>query len=42
MVTQEKIELKQKIFFDTNKATIQPRSFALLDEVARCSGRGRR
>ena len=34
VVTQEKIELKQKIFFDTNKATIQPRSFALLDEVA--------
>ena len=34
VVTQEKIELKQKIFFDTNKATIQPRSFALLDEIA--------
>jgi outer membrane protein OmpA-like peptidoglycan-associated protein len=33
-VTQEKIELKQKIFFDTNKATIQPRSYSLLDEVA--------
>jgi OmpA-OmpF porin, OOP family len=34
VVTQEKIELKQKIFFDTNKVTIQPRSFALLDEIA--------
>ena len=34
VVTQEKIELKQKIFFDTNKATIQPRSFSLLDEIA--------
>jgi len=34
VVTQEKIELKQKIFFDTNKATIQPRSFTLLDEIA--------
>jgi OOP family OmpA-OmpF porin len=34
VVTQEKIELKQKIFFDTNKATIQPRSFGLLDEIA--------
>jgi outer membrane protein OmpA-like peptidoglycan-associated protein len=34
VVTQEKIELKQKIFFDTNKATIQPRSFPLLDEIA--------
>jgi OOP family OmpA-OmpF porin len=33
VVTQEKIELKQKIFFDTNKATIQPRSFGLLDEI---------
>jgi OOP family OmpA-OmpF porin len=33
VVTQEKIELKQKIFFDTNKITIQPRSFALLDEI---------
>jgi outer membrane protein OmpA-like peptidoglycan-associated protein len=34
VVTQEKIELKQKIFFDTDKATIQPRSFGLLDEIA--------
>jgi len=34
VVTPEKIELKQKIFFDTNKATIQPRSFSLLDEIA--------
>ena len=34
VVTQEKIELKQKIFFDTDKATIQARSFALLDEIA--------
>ena len=33
VVTQEKIELKQKIFFDTNKATIQPRSYGLLDEI---------
>ncbi len=34
VVTQEKIELKQKIFFDTNKATIQARSFSLLEEIA--------
>ena len=34
VVTQEKIELKQKIFFDTDKATIQARSFSLLDEIA--------
>jgi len=33
-VKGDKIELLQKIFFDTAKATIQPRSFALLDEVA--------
>ena len=34
VVTQEKIELKQKIFFDTDKSTIQPRSYGLLDEIA--------
>ncbi len=34
VVTQEKIELRQKIFFDTNKSTIQPRSYGLLDEIA--------
>jgi outer membrane protein OmpA-like peptidoglycan-associated protein len=34
VVTNDKIELKQKIFFDTNKASIQPRSFGLLDEIA--------
>jgi outer membrane protein OmpA-like peptidoglycan-associated protein len=34
VVTQEKIELKQKVFFDTNKATIQARSFGLLNEIA--------
>jgi OOP family OmpA-OmpF porin len=34
VVTQEKIELKQKIFFDTDKSSIQARSFGLLDEIA--------
>jgi OOP family OmpA-OmpF porin len=34
VVTQEKIELKQKIFFETNKAVIMPRSFPLLTEIA--------
>lgn len=34
VVTNTKIELKQTIYFDTNKATIQPKSFKLLDEVA--------
>jgi OOP family OmpA-OmpF porin len=34
VVTENKIELKQTVFFDTNRATIKPASFALLDEVA--------
>lgn len=33
-VTQEKIELRQTIFFTTGKAVIMRRSYALLDEVA--------
>lgn len=33
-VTDQKIELKQSIFFETGKAVIMPRSFGLLDEVA--------
>jgi OOP family OmpA-OmpF porin len=34
VVTEKKIELKQTVFFDTNKATIKPVSFPLLTEVA--------
>jgi OmpA-OmpF porin, OOP family len=34
VVTEKKIELKQTVFFDTNKATIKAVSFALLTEVA--------
>jgi OmpA-OmpF porin, OOP family len=34
VVTENKIELKQTVFFDTNKATIKPVSFALLNDVA--------
>ena len=34
VVTADRIELKQNIFFETNKATIQAVSFELLDEVA--------
>ncbi len=34
VITEKKIELKQTVFFDTNKATIKPVSFALLDDVA--------
>jgi outer membrane protein OmpA-like peptidoglycan-associated protein len=33
VVTEKKIELKQTVFFDTNKATIKAVSFALLDDV---------
>lgn len=33
-VTKAKLEIKDKIFFDTGKATIQPTSYPLLDEVA--------
>ncbi len=34
VVTEKKIELKQKVFFDTAKATIKPVSYPLLNEVA--------
>lgn len=34
VVTENKIELKQTVYFDTNKATIKRVSFALLDDVA--------
>jgi outer membrane protein OmpA-like peptidoglycan-associated protein len=34
VVTKEKIELKQKVHFATNKSTIYPDSFAMLQEVA--------
>lgn len=33
-VTKEKIEILDKVFFDTAKATIKPESFSLLDDVA--------
>jgi outer membrane protein OmpA-like peptidoglycan-associated protein len=33
VVTEAKIELKQKVFFETNKAVIRPRSFPLLAEI---------
>ncbi len=34
-VTLQKIEILDKVYFETAKATIKPESFALLDEVAR-------
>jgi len=33
VVTTEKIELREKVFFDFNKTTIKPESFPLLDEI---------
>ncbi len=33
-VTKAKIEILDKVYFDTNKATIQPTSFGILGEVA--------
>ncbi|MCO4744115.1 MAG: OmpA family protein [Proteobacteria bacterium] len=33
-VTQERIEITEKVFFDTNESTIKAESFGLLDEVA--------
>jgi outer membrane protein OmpA-like peptidoglycan-associated protein len=37
-VTEERIELKQAVYFKTAKAVILPRSFGLLDEVALALG----
>jgi outer membrane protein OmpA-like peptidoglycan-associated protein len=34
VVTEKKIELKQTVYFDFNKATIKPVSYPLLDDVA--------
>ncbi len=33
-VTKERLELKEKVYFDTGEATIKPVSYSLLDEVA--------
>lgn len=33
-VSKGKLELKEKIFFDTGKATIKPESYSILDETA--------
>ena len=33
-VTETKLELTEKVYFDTGKATIKPVSFPLLDDVA--------
>ena len=34
VVTREKIEILEKVFFDTNKTTIKPESYQLLNDVA--------
>lgn len=33
-ITKEKLDIKDKVFFETNKAIIKPESYKLLDEVA--------
>ncbi len=38
VVTKEAIKIKEVIYFDTGKATIQTRSYDLLDEIARVIG----
>jgi outer membrane protein OmpA-like peptidoglycan-associated protein len=35
VVTAERIEINEKIFFETNKSTILPESFGLLDDLAK-------
>lgn len=35
VLTEKKIEIRESVYFDSAKATIQERSFGLLDEVAR-------
>ena len=35
VVTDERIDLREKVYFDTGKATIKPASFSMLDEVAK-------
>ena len=34
VLTRDKIEINEKVYFETNKAVIKPESFSLLDEVA--------
>jgi outer membrane protein OmpA-like peptidoglycan-associated protein len=40
-LTCEKIEIGDRVFFDTNKDTIQSRSFPLLDQVAAALGKAK-
>jgi outer membrane protein OmpA-like peptidoglycan-associated protein len=35
VVTKDKIEISERVFFDTGRSTIQARSFSLLDDVAK-------
>lgn len=38
VITAEKLVIKDKVYFDTDKATILPRSFKLLDQIASILG----
>ncbi len=33
VITREKLVIKQKVYFDTGRATIKPKSFGLLNQV---------
>jgi outer membrane protein OmpA-like peptidoglycan-associated protein len=35
VITKEKLEIKDKVYFDTNKATIQKKSFGLLEQISK-------
>ena len=35
IITSEKLVIKDKVYFDTGKSTIQKRSFTMLDQIAR-------
>jgi outer membrane protein OmpA-like peptidoglycan-associated protein len=35
IITREKLVIKDKVYFDTGKSKIQPRSFPLLNQIAR-------
>jgi outer membrane protein OmpA-like peptidoglycan-associated protein len=35
VITKERLEIKDKVYFDTDKATIQKKSFGLLEQVAK-------
>lgn len=39
VITPEKLVIKDKVYFDTDKATIQPKSFGMLDQIVAILGK---